>query len=90
MTTSEKSTGISPSFKNVRDTSATPDARRDALPVKMMSSAFVPRRLRTFCSPKTQRTASVILLLPLPFGPTTAVTPRSNSISMRSAKDLKP
>lgn len=31
-----------------------------------------------------------MLLLPLPFGPTTAVIPRTNSISVLSANDLKP
>src|SRR5690625_1444017 len=34
--------------------------------------------------------ASIILLLPLPFGPTTAVTPETNSMLIRSANDLKP
>ena len=34
--------------------------------------------------------ASTTLLLPLPFGPTTHVTPRANSKRVRSAKLLKP
>lgn len=42
------------------------------------------------CSPSTQRMPSDMLLLPLPFGPTTAVMPLTNSISVLSANDLKP
>ena len=59
-------------------------------PEKMISSVFCPRRLWTFCSPKTQRTASEILLFPQPFGPTITVIPSANSIVVLSAKDLNP
>ena len=59
-------------------------------PEKMMSSVFCPRRFRMFCSPSTQRTASEILLLPQPFGPTMTVMPSANSIVVLSAKDLNP
>src|SRR5712691_9025294 len=51
----------------------------------------VPRRCLTRCSPRTQAIASATLLLPQPFGPTTAVMP--SPVKMRSvwsAKDLKP
>ena len=41
-------------------------------------------------SPNTQRTASLILLFPLPFGPTTAVTPWWKSSFVLSGNDLKP
>src|SRR5699024_3255143 len=54
------------------------------------SSIFEPRKDLADCSPRTQRTASMILLFPLPFGPTIAVTPGTNSKSILSAKDLKP
>ena len=41
-------------------------------------------------SPSTQRTASEILLLPEPFGPTTAVMPFPNVNSVLSGNDLNP
>ncbi len=62
----------------------------------MTSSAFLPRRSLTLCSPRTQRKESATLDLPEPFGPTTAVMPRllpdggRNSMVVFSAKDLKP
>ena len=59
-------------------------------PEKMMSSAFCPRIFRTFCSPRTQRTASEILLFPQPLGPTITVMPSEKSIVVLSAKDLNP
>ena len=43
-----------------------------------------------FCSPSTQRMASTMLVLPLPFGPTTDVIPGPKSTRMRCGKDLKP
>ena len=72
--------GHVPSLSKISETSAMFSGRRCAEPAKMMSSDFVPRRLRIFCSPSTQRMASVMLLLPLPFGPTMAVIPWSNSM----------
>src|SRR5690606_32150169 len=63
---------------------------RLSLPAKITSSIFPPRNDLALCSPSTQRIESEILLLPLPFGPTTAVMPRTNSSSVRSANDLKP
>ena len=63
---------------------------RESLPAKIISSIFAPRSDFADCSPSTQRIASVILLFPLPFGPTTAVTPGTKSIDTRSAKDLNP
>ena len=89
--TSSKSTGRQWSvLSNTRDTSAIPMGRRPLLPAKITSSIFVPRRYFTLCSPRTQRMASEILLLPLPLGPTMAVMPGSNSIFTLSAKDLNP
>src|SRR5690625_257931 len=55
-----------------------------------MSSILAPRKDLIDCSPSTQRMASVTLLLPLPFGPTTAVTPGTKSTLTRSANDLNP
>ena len=42
------------------------------------------------CSPSAQRSASARLLLPQPFGPTTALMPGPNSTTVFSANDLKP
>jgi hypothetical protein len=42
------------------------------------TNVFEPRNDLADCSPNTHLIASVILLLPLPFGPTIAVTPLSN------------
>ena len=55
----------------------------------MTSSALRERSARP-CSPSAQRRASARLLLPEPFGPTTALIPRPNSTIVRSANDLKP
>ena len=40
----------------------------------MTSSIFSPRSARALCSPRAQATASLMLDLPHPLGPTTAVT----------------
>src|SRR4051794_13213878 len=66
-----------------------PMARRDDEPAKITSSE---RRVRSErpCSPSVQRSASARLLLPLPFGPTTALMPGPNSTTVFSANDLKP
>ena len=55
----------------------------------MTSSDLRDRRARP-CSPSAQRSASARLLLPEPFGPTTALIPAPNSTLVRSANDLKP
>src|SRR4051812_38568922 len=55
----------------------------------MTSSDLRDRRARP-CSPSAQRSASARLLLPEPFGPTTALIPGPNSTIVRSANDLKP
>ncbi len=74
----------------VRATSARPRAARLAVPMKITSSIRALRKARVLCAPRTQVTASTTLDLPEPFGPTTAVTPGSNSNTVVSAKDLKP
>ena len=58
--------------------------------MKMTSSMRALRRARVLWAPSTQVTASTTLDLPEPLGPTTAVTPGSNSRTVVSAKDLKP
>src|SRR5213592_2899203 len=72
------------------ETSARPRLLRAVAPLKMTSAISPPRRLLADCSPSTQRTASTMLDLPLPLGPTMAVTPGGNSKTVLSAKLLKP
>src|SRR3984893_5381777 len=74
----------------VRDTSARPSAGRLGVPAKMTSSILPERTELGPWAPRTQATASTMLDFPLPFGPTTTVTPGSNSRVVVSANDLKP
>src|SRR2546426_9892986 len=90
-TTSWYASGSVPSeLSNTSDTSATLTGRRPVDPWKITSSIFPPRSRRGDCSPSTQRTASEMLDLPHPLGPTIAVTPASNGSSTVPANDLKP
>ena len=66
-----------------------PCAARRSEPAQMTSSALRERSARP-CSPSAQRRASARLLLPEPFGPTTALIPAPNSTTVRSANDLNP
>ena len=77
-------------LSRMSETSAKPTGPRFAVPPKMTSSIFAPRSDREDCSPSTQRIASEIFDLPEPFGPTIAVMPPRNLISVRSGNDLKP
>src|SRR2546423_1192393 len=74
----------------VSDTSDRPSADRSGVPAKMTSSMRPPRTVRGPWAPSTQATASTRFDLPEPFGPTTTVTPGSNSSTVLSANDLKP
>src|SRR5579859_4861766 len=56
----------------------------------MTSSILEERTVLGPCAPSTQATASTMLDLPLPFGPTTTMTPGSNSRVVVSANDLNP
>src|SRR3989338_7145056 len=78
------------SLENVKLTSAKPKPGFLSVPLKMTSSIAEPRSSLTLCSPKTQRMESKTLLLPQPFGPTTAVIPGSKFKTVLSANDLKP
>src|SRR3954453_17779148 len=49
-----------------------------------------PRTASGLCSPSAHRTASVMLDLPDPFGPTITETPGVKSSLVRSGNDLKP
>src|SRR5713101_7528271 len=89
--TSENSMGSNPAeLSMVSETSARPSAGRSGVPAKMTSSILPPRSVRGPCAPSTHATASTRSDLPEPFGPTTTVTPGSNSRTVLSAKDLKP
>src|SRR5580698_3821486 len=73
------------------DTSAMPVGRRAGVPLKMTSSILPPRKLLADCSPSTQFSASAMLDLPQPLGPTMAAMPSPASCtSVRSENDLKP
>ena len=91
MPTSEKSTGsVWSVLSSTSVTSATPTGLRALEPEKTTSSMAWPRSILALCSPSTHRMASLTLDLPEPFGPTTTVRPGSNTMWVRSAKDLKP
>ena len=91
MVTSENSMGRRPALLSiVSDTSARPRAGRLGVPAKMTSSILADRTVLGPWAPSTQATASTTLDFPLPLGPTTTVTPGSNSRVVGSAKDLKP
>src|SRR5262249_48336307 len=57
---------------------------------KMTSSILPPRSVRGPWAPSTHATASTRFDFPEPLGPTTTVTPGSNSRTVLSANDLKP
>ena len=79
MLTSSASIGKNPvELSSVNVTSAWFIALRSLVPEKITSFMRPPRKLLADCSPITQRIASITLDLPLPFGPTTAVTPAPN------------
>jgi hypothetical protein len=61
-----------------------------ALPAKITSSIFPPRRDLAPCSPITQARASTTLDFPEPLGPTTQVIPGSKWKVVADAKDLNP
>src|SRR5512140_709189 len=68
-----------------------PRGLRSRVPAKMTSSMRAPRRLLADCSPSTQLMASLMLLLPHPFGPTIAAIPSPlKRSSVRSQKLLNP
>src|SRR5690606_28183077 len=74
----------------VNVTSARPSGARPAVPAKMTSSIFPPRRSLAPWVPITHRSASRTFDLPEPFGPTTHVMPGSNRNVVADANDLKP
>ena len=77
-------------LSNTRLTEAIPRRERLSLPEKITSTVFRERSKPKLCSPRHQRTASAMLLLPQPLGPTIAVMPWSKTSSAGWAKVLKP
>src|SRR5687768_9238987 len=59
-------------------------------PEKMTSVSESPRRCLAEISPMTQRTASMMLDLPQPFGPTTPIRLEGKLTAVGSTNDLKP
>src|SRR5690554_4118244 len=77
-------------LSRVTTTSAELRAGRLLEPEKITSSMPEARMALYELSPITQRSASTRLDFPHPFGPTTPVSPGSNTSSTGSVKDLKP
>ncbi len=91
MVTSAYSMGRAPSLLSmVSVTSARPSGGREVVPAKTTSSILPPRSDLAPCSPITQDSASTMLDLPEPFGPTTQVMPGSRRSEVAEANDLKP
>ena len=66
------------------------EALRLVVPLKMTSCIDSPRSSLARLSPNTQRTASMMLDLPQPFGPTTPTNCPGSIKVVGSANDLKP
>ncbi len=69
---------------------ACPTGLRLPDPLKITSVMFSPRRFFAELSPITQRTASMMLDLPQPLGPTTAARLLGKLTVVGSTNDLKP
>src|SRR5690606_6952826 len=69
---------------------AWPTGLRPLEPLKITSVMFSPRKFLAEDSPITQRTASIILDLPQPLGPTTAHKLLGKLTVVGSTNDLKP
>ena len=67
------------SFSISKDTSAKPCFERLSFPSEIICDIESDLKILGFCSPKTQRKASKIFVLPHPFGPTMAEILESNS-----------
>src|SRR4051794_7729685 len=77
-------------LSSTTSTSASPRACTPCAPAKITSCIDWPRTASGDCSPSAHSTASVMLDLPDPFGPTITETPGANVSRVRSGKDLKP
>ena len=89
--TSLKSTGKKPELlSKLSPAEAIATLDLEGVPPKIKSSALALLKFFASLSPKSQRIASIIFDLPLPFGPTIAVMPAGKSKIVFWAKDLKP
>ena len=77
-------------FCIVSETSAMPIGFLADVPLNITFSILSLRSILLFCSPRHHLIASTILVLPQPLGPTIAVIPSLNFISVFWANDLKP
>src|SRR4051812_45396765 len=77
-------------LSSTTSTSASARACTPWPPAKITSCIDWPRTASGDCSPSAHSTASVMLDLPEPFGPTITDTPGENVSRVRSGKDLKP
>src|SRR6202030_4751556 len=77
-------------LSNTSSTDAAPSGLRAADPLKMTSAMDSPRKCLAEISPITQRTASMMLDFPHPFGPTTPVRLLGKVTVVGSTKDLNP
>ena len=77
-------------LSSTTSTSASERACTPWAPAKITSCIDWPRTASGDCSPMAHSTASVMLDLPEPFGPTTTDTPGEKSSLVLSGNDLKP
>ena len=77
-------------MSNVSSTEERLAALRVVVPLKITSCMDSPRSSLARDSPSTQRTASMMLDLPQPFGPTTPTSCPGSMNWVGSANDLKP
>ena len=77
-------------LSKISSTEARASGARFTEPLKMTSCIESPRNAAARDSPRTQRTASITLDLPQPFGPTTPTSCPGTCIEVGSTKDLKP
>src|ERR1044071_4786637 len=75
---------------NPSSTEAVPTGLRELEPLNTTSAIESPRRCFAEISPITQRTASMMLDLPQPLGPTTPIRLLGKLTAVGSTKDLKP
>src|SRR3954464_722728 len=77
-------------LSSTTSTSASERACTPCAPAKITSCIDCPRTATGDCSPIAHSTASVMLDLPEPFGPTITDTPGENVSRVRSGNDLTP
>src|SRR5690242_15375241 len=77
-------------LSKLSSTEARASGLRLSEPLKITSCIESPRSAEARVSPSTQRTASITLDLPQPFGPTTPTRRPGTWIVVGSTKDLKP